>query len=301
MQNKIILLFLIIFSLFFSKAHSDDQINFDVTEIEILDGGNKIIGKNRGTINVTNGINIEADEFEFDKTKNILTAKGNIKIEDKVNNNNFSAQNILYLKNKEEINLKGQVEAFINENYKFKTENITILRNEMIINSDIGATILDYANQTRYEIGKFSYSFSEEILKGEKFFVNTKYDQPFSDKFFFKSAVFNLKDQSYIAQDIKIDFRKDIFGNRNNDPRFNGLSSSSKNGITTINKGIFTSCKKNDRCPPWSIQADKITYDQNKKQINYDNALVKVYDVPVLYFPKFFHPGPTVKRLLCFI
>ena len=208
MQNKIILLFLIIFSLFFSKAYSDDQINFDVTEIEILDGGNKIIGKNRGTINITNGINIEADEFEFDKTKDILTATGNIKIEDKVNNNNFSAQNILYLKNKEEINLKGQVEAFINENYKFKTENITILRNEMIINSDFGATILDNLNQTRYEIGKFSYSLSEEILKGEKFFINTKYDQPFSDKFFFKSAVFNLRDQSYIAQDIEINFKR---------------------------------------------------------------------------------------------
>ena len=31
--------------------YSNDQISFDVTEIEILDGGNKIIGKNRGTIN----------------------------------------------------------------------------------------------------------------------------------------------------------------------------------------------------------------------------------------------------------
>ena len=37
-------------------------------------------------------------------------------------------------------------------------------------------------------------------------------------------------------------------------------------------------------------------YNENKKQINYDNALVKIYDIPVLYFPKFFHPGPTVKR-----
>ena len=24
--------------------------------------------------------------------------------------------------------------------------------------------------------------------------------------------------------------------------------------------------------------------------------MVKVYDIPVLYFPKFFHPGPSVKR-----
>ena len=84
MQNKIILLLVIIFNLFFFKAYSDDQINFDVTEIEILDGGNKIIGKNRGTISTTNGINIEADEFEFYKIKNILTAVGNIKIKDNI-------------------------------------------------------------------------------------------------------------------------------------------------------------------------------------------------------------------------
>ena len=107
---------------------------------------------------------------------------------------------------------------------------------------------------------------------------------------------FNLQNQSYIAQDINIDFKKDMFGNEQNDPRFKGLSSSSKNGVTTINKGVFTSCKKNDNCNPWTIQADKITYDKNKKQINYDNALVKIYEVPVLYFPKFFHPDPTVKR-----
>tara|TARA_S200000501_G_scaffold18776_1_gene16597 strand:- start:2496 stop:4172 length:1677 start_codon:yes stop_codon:yes gene_type:complete len=28
----------------------------------------------------------------------------------------------------------------------------------------------------------------------------------------------------------------------------------------------------------------------------YKNAILQVYDVPVLYFPKFFHPDPTVKR-----
>ena len=26
------------------------------------------------------------------------------------------------------------------------------------------------------------------------------------------------------------------------------------------------------------------------------NAVLKIYDVPVLYFPKFFHPDPTVER-----
>ena len=28
----------------------------------------------------------------------------------------------------------------------------------------------------------------------------------------------------------------------------------------------------------------------------YKDVLLQIYDVPVLYFPKFFHPDPTVKR-----
>ena len=301
MINRTFIFLSIFFYLITFNLYSDEQISFDVTEIEILDGGNKIIGKNRGIINSNNEITIEADEFEFDKTKNILQAKGNILIKDRINEYNFSAQDITYDINEERIELKGKAKASIDTNYKFNSQNILILRKEMIVSSDVGATIIDEINQIRYKIGKFSYSLSEETLKGEKIFIHTNYNQPFSDKYFFKSAVFNLKNQNYIAQDINIDFKKDLFGNQNNDPRFKGLSSSSKDGITTINKGIFTSCKKKDGCPPWTIQAEKITYDQNKKQINYDNALVKIYDIPVLYFPKFFHPGPTVRRQTGFL
>ena len=66
--------------------------------------------------------------------------------------------------------------------------------------------------------------------------------------------------------------------------------------FSEINKGIFTTCKKNDDCPPWTLQAKKITHDKLKKSIIYDNALLKLYDLPVFYFPKFFHPDPTVKK-----
>ena len=296
MQNKILIFFLIIFNLFIFKVYSNEQITFDVSELEILDGGNKIIGKNRGNITTDNGITIEADKFEFDKSKNILKAQGNINVKDQLNNYNFSSQNIFYFKNEEKIEIKGKSDALIDRDYKFEIENVVILRNEMIISSDKGATILDIANLTRYEIGKFNYSLKDKILKGENIFINTNYNQPFSDKFFFESAVVNLTNQNYIDKNIDIEFKKDMFGNSNNDPRFKGISSSSKNGITTINKGVFTTCKKNDSCPPWSIQADKIIYDKNKRQIDYNNALVKFYDFPILYFPKFFHPGPTVKR-----
>tara|TARA_B100000035_G_scaffold280709_1_gene261168 strand:+ start:2208 stop:4640 length:2433 start_codon:yes stop_codon:yes gene_type:complete len=297
MLNKISIFIIIILSnLFFSSVYSNDQLNFDISQIEILDKGNKIIGKKRGKITTNDGITIDADRFEYDKIKNILKASGNIRIKDEINNYDIYSDNVLYSKKSEKIEIKGKSNSTIYSNYNFKAEDIIIYRNEGIISSDKNVTFIDKKNQTLFEIGKFSYSIKEEVLKGEDFFINTKYNQPFSDKYFFKTAIFNLKDQSYIAQDIDIKLKKDLFGNKDNDPRFKGISSTSKNDITTINKGIFTSCKKNDSCPPWTIQADKVTYDKNKKQIYYDKALVKVYDIPILYFPKFFHPGPTVKR-----
>ena len=148
MINKTLIFFLIISNLIFLNLYGDDQINFDVSEIEILDSGKKIVGKNRGTITTENGIIIQADEFEFDKVKNILQAKGNITIEDKLNNYNFFAKAITYFKNEEKIQIQGKTEAIIGNNYNFKTENISILRDQMIISSDVGVEILD--NKTKH-------------------------------------------------------------------------------------------------------------------------------------------------------
>ena len=46
-----------------------------MSEIIILENGNKFIGKNKGTITSDNGIIINADEFEYDKKLNILKVK----------------------------------------------------------------------------------------------------------------------------------------------------------------------------------------------------------------------------------
>ena len=39
-----------------------------------------------------------------------------------------------------------------------------------------------------------------------------------------------------------------------------------------------------------------MTHDKKKKTIYYDNAIVKVYDIPIFYIPKLSHPDPTVDR-----
>ena len=35
---------------------------------------------------------------------------------------------------------------------------------------------------------------------------------------------------------------------------------------------------------------------KKKKTIYYDNAVVKIYDIPIFYFPKLMHPDPSVDR-----
>ena len=75
-----------------------------------------------------------------------------------------------------------------------------------------------------------------------------------------------------------------------------GKSIVKDNFSTEVTKGVFTTCKKRDGCPPWQLFAEKIQHDKKKKVINYKNAVLKVYDLPVMYFPKFFHPDPTVDR-----
>ena len=55
------------------------------------------------------------------------------------------------------------------------------------------------------------------------------------------------------------------------------------------------------KCPPWTIQATNMLHDNKKKTIYYDNALIKVYNIPILYLPKLAHPDPSVDRRSAFL
>ena len=69
MKNKKInilsnILFLLLICI---NVNASEQFNFDVTEIEISENGNKFVGKKRGTISTNNGIIIKANEFIMKK------------------------------------------------------------------------------------------------------------------------------------------------------------------------------------------------------------------------------------------
>ena len=245
-------------------------------------------------INLNDNNQINAQNFEYNITENFIIANKNVILDNKIKNYKIFSDHITYFKNEEKFITKGETSALIHSKYKFNSKNVTFLKNGMELTSKFKTTIKD--NLNIYNLSNFQYFIDEELLKGENIIVNSNYNLPKSDKFYFSSAIINLKDNNFVAKDTTIEVHKTIFDNSENDPRIKGVSSSKKGEITTINKGVFTSCKKNDRCPPWSIQANEIRHDLNKKEINYKNAVLRIYDVPILYFPKFFHPDPTVKR-----
>ncbi len=373
MKNNI-LIFILLIIFFFNHAKSQEIFNFDVTEVEILDNGNTFKGLKRGIASTEDGIIIEADNFKYEKLKNILYANGNVVIEDTLNKTKIFTEDITYLKSEEiiftssrskainettsidgdqfeynrELNIlkaKGNVKidnkiedyklfteevihevfkqsfftngftkAIIQSKYYFESKDVLFLKDQMTLSSEKKSTIEDDESNF-YKLDEFEYSINNKILKGKNILVITNHLKPKSDKTYFTNGIFNFTNKNFTSKDTKILFHKDLFDperaieklkdlekSKNekflgrNDPRIYGLSSTGNKDETVINKGVFTSCKKNDSCPPWSISAKTITHDKIKKNIVYKDAILNVYDFPVFYFPKFFHPDPSVNR-----
>ena len=211
-----------------------------------------------------------------------------MKIEDQLNKYKLFTNDITYKRNFSEIISTGNTNLIVENKYNIKSKNVTFYEKEKIIKSKYKTQIKDN-NSKLYNIENFSYSINNQIIKGENITIVTNFNLPKSDKFVFSSGIINLNNSNFIAKDTEILIHNNVFGNNENEPRLKGVSSKKIDELTTINKGIFTSCKNNDKCPPWSIKAEKIVHDRANKKITYDNSVLKIYDIPVFYFPKFFH------------
>jgi LPS-assembly protein len=265
---------------------ADKAIYYKNDEKIFTIGNSKVIEENN---------NISANELEYDKNLNTFKAKKNAEIHDYIKDTKIFADEISYIKDEEKIFTKGETRALVQKKYKFNSSDINYSRNNENIFSKKKTSIEDDSGNV-YKLNGFSYNIDEGLLKGKKVEVLAKVAENKIDRYFFEDGFFNFKTKNHIAKKTKINIHKDVFGDKNNDPRIYSSSSLSDQDKTVFNNAIFTSCKFNDDCPPWSLKAEKITHDKIKKDMIYKNAILKVYDVPILYFPKFFHPDSTVER-----
>ena len=299
MKNKILLtLIVFVFYINSSLLKANEEFLFNVTEIEVTNEGNFFKGLKRGVAATRdNETIITADTFEYDKLTNILIAKGDVIVEDRVKNYIIKSNHLTYFKNEEKIFSEGTTEGIIESKYEVSSSNVTLDKNLNILKSNEQTFIID-DEFTKYQTDTLYYNIDGNIFKGSNVRVATNINKEKNEKEYynFQDGIFNLENKEFVASETKIYVKKNIFNEEKNDPRIFGNSSKKKANLTKINKAIFTSCKLTDGCPPWSIKAKNIIHDEQNKDIIYNHPILRVYDFPIFYFPKFTHPDPTVKR-----
>ncbi|MDX1482987.1 MAG: LPS assembly protein LptD [Alphaproteobacteria bacterium] len=70
--------------------------------------------------------------------------------------------------------------------------------------------------------------------------------------------------------------------------------------VTSLAKAVYSPCDlcKEDpsRAPLWRIRAVRVIHDNVRQDVEYKDAFLEIYGVPIAYLPYFSHPGPSVKR-----
>ena len=288
MKNNIIIIFL--FSIILYTNSFAKEFIFKTSEIQILDNGDFIKANNGKAISSSDNIEIEAATFEYQKKLNILKAfNGTAYI--KSDNIQIVFEEIKIDQNKSFISTKNKTEIIdLGAKMTLQTNTINYDINKKILFSDFKSILKDNSSNT-FVMESFNFNKNKNILKVKGLELNDYEKNNFKTDL----AYINTKTNKLFGKDIEINLNNKSF-NKNNEPRLKGRSVINDNNLTEIKKGIFTTCKRNDDCPPWQLSAEKIQHDKKKQIINYKNAFLKVYDVPVFYFPKFFHPDPTVDR-----
>ena len=288
MKNNLLIFFFIFLSL--CKNTYADQFLFETSKIDITEGGKYIYASDGKAISADKNLIIEANNFEYSKElKKLKAFKGNALFKSDDFRIEFGEIEL------DQINLivtaKNEVQIYDNKKeMSIETDMIIYDRKISVIQSQSISYLKDKF-QNEFIAEKFIYDIPKNLLKLE----NVKLKDNQNNNFQVDLAFIDTNLNRLVGKDVLINLNNTSF-NTGNEPRLKGNSVEYNNEITEINKGVFTTCKKTGKCPPWQLSAEKITHNKQKKVIEYKNAWLNLYDIPVVYFPKFFHPDPTVKR-----
>ena len=255
--------------------------SFENTEASLLDKSN-----------INTILKITGKKSSFDKNKEILEINENVVLKDFINNYEIFSEKIIFSRTKQLIRSLGKTKINYEGDYFILTKDIFFNRNKNILYTKKPTTITDNLNN-RFELSNLNLNLEEKIFKAK----NIKLSDIENNSLELINGYVNLNSNELIGSDFTLNFNKNMFGNSENDPRLIGRYIIANNSETMMKKSSFTTCKNIDgKCPAWSISADEVIHKKEKKRIEYKNAWLEIYDVPVAYFPYFFHPDPTVKR-----
>ena len=287
-KNSLVFVWIIVFS-FLSFNVFSNEISFEAENIET--SGEDFISASKNIV-ITDkfGNKIYGDKLLIDNIKKIYTITENVKVENISNSIVINADEIEYDQKNSIINTVGKTKLNKNNNYFIEGSDIFFNQKKGDIYSEKKSVITDFLNNF-IEVENFNISLKKDLLFGNDAVLTDKESNTYN----IKKLFYNFSEKKIIGKDIEIN-RENKISSKNYLPRAKSKSLRSEDGNITLNKIVYTNCKKRDGCPPWMIQAEEMKHDKKKQIINYKNAIFKLFDVPVLYFPKFFHPDPFVDR-----
>ena len=284
------ILFFLIFFFNFNFLLSD-EFEFKASKIETTNNNNKIKGTGGVEVNDKKDLIITGQQFEYNKLNSILVVNDNVVIKDSLNNNLIKTEKIIFNKISNIINTANKTIIELDSGYLIESSSLIYDRNLNIITSDNKTFVTDpYEN--KLTMRAFQYSTINRMLSAQ----DVEIIDIEKNYYNIKNIKYDFRNNEIIGQDLSLEFNGGNIKTDQNQPRLKGNTIFYKKDTTQVKQGVFTTCKKDDDCPPWVLSASKIEHNKVKKTVNYENALLKIYDVPVFYFPKFFHPDPTVKR-----
>ena len=189
----------------------------------------------------------------------------------------------------------GPTTLITSEDYSLKGSDIFFDNNNKIIRSDKKSILQDISGNKIF-LENFEYLANENIFKSVGY---VKVIDHLQNKYEFSQIYIDTKKRELLGTDIKAFLNhQDFKVNNKNDPRIFANTMRLNDLGSSFNKSVFTLCefKENEKCPPWTLQASKMTHDNKSKTIYYDNAVIKIYDVPIFYLPFLSHPDPSVER-----
>ena len=287
---KILTLYLLLFASANSFVYAKD-VTLKASEVLAYEEGNIIIGKDNAEAKIDNEIEIYGDKITYNKKKQTILAEGNVIVVDIINQIEIKSNKIDYSEINNQVISVGKTFFVIKNKYKIDSSDVYFNISDDTIFSDKETYLIDDINN-KITLSSFKYFNQTQQINGSKIEIEDNE----KNKYFLSEGILRLNDYSLLGKDIKVFLRNDVYGNPKNEPKLKGNSVYYDGKKTLIKKGIFTSCGENNNCPPWSITSNEIVHDKEKREIHYKNAWLRLYNTPVIYFPKFFHPDPTVDR-----
>ena len=174
--------------------------------------------------------------------------------------------------------------------------------NEIIINAD-EILILDNGNKIKAS-GDIKIKTSEFDSTSNNSTYNKELNQiKSSGNIIIKDNLNNYYYFDYLTTDKNFEtaLGSNVKVRTSDNARIVGKSfSRQKSNFNQINNASYTPCLSENylikNCPGWKLDAKKVIHDTEKKTIYYENTVLSILNIPILYTPFFSHPDPSVKK-----